>query len=139
MQGRLSTGLVTEGLGIKRLRLVMGNSMGGMHTRLWGINYPDFMDALAPMASQPTKMASRNRMLRRLITDSIRNDPEWNGGNYTAQPKSARFASVFFGVATNGGTLALQKAAPTRERAVTVPWWRSTTLRTMARPMPVPG
>ena len=109
--------LVTEGLGIKHLRLVMGNSMGGMHTWLWGVNHPDFMDALAPMASQPTGMASRNWMLRRLITDSIRNDPEWNGGNYTAQPKSARFASVFYGIATNGGTLALQKAAPTRERA----------------------
>lgn len=109
--------LVTEGLGIKHLRLVIGNSMGGMHTWLWGVNYPDFMDALAPMASQPTEMASRNWMLRRLITDSIRNDPEWQGGNYTAQPKSARFASVFFGIATNGGTLALQKAAPTRQLA----------------------
>lgn len=109
--------LVTEGLGIKHLRLVIGNSMGGMHTWLWGVNHPEFMDALAPMASQPTQMASRNWMLRRLITDSIRNDPEWNGGNYTVQPKSARFASVFFGIATNGGTLALQKAAPTRERA----------------------
>jgi homoserine O-acetyltransferase/O-succinyltransferase len=109
--------LVTEGLGLKHLRLVIGNSMGGMHTWLWGVNYPDFMDALAPMASQPTEMASRNWMLRRLITDSIRNDPEWNGGNYTTQPKSARFASVFYGIATNGGTLAYQKAAPTRALA----------------------
>jgi homoserine O-acetyltransferase/O-succinyltransferase len=109
--------LVTEGLGIKHLRLVIGNSMGGMHTWLWGVNHPDFLDALAPMASQPTEMASRNWMLRRLITDSIRNDPEWNGGNYTAQPKSARFASVFYGIATNGGTLAYQKAAPTRAQA----------------------
>jgi homoserine O-acetyltransferase/O-succinyltransferase len=109
--------LVTEGLGIKRLRLVIGNSMGGMHAWLWAVNHPDFMDALAPMASQPTEMASRNWMLRRLITDSIRNDPEWNGGNYTTQPKSARFASVFFGIATNGGTLAYQKAAPTRALA----------------------
>ena len=109
--------LVTEGLGIKHVRLVMGNSMGGMHSWLWGANHPDFMDALAPMASQPTEMASRNWMLRRLITDSIRNDPEWNGGNYTAQPKSARFASVFYGIATNGGTLAYQKAAPTRAQA----------------------
>ena len=109
--------LITEGLGIKHLRLVIGNSMGGMHTWLWGVNHPDFMDALAPMASQPTEMASRNWMLRRLITDSIRSDPEWNGGNYTAQPKSARFASVFYGIATNGGTLAYQKAAPTRALA----------------------
>ena len=109
--------LVTEGLGIKHVRLVTGNSMGGMHSWIWGVNYPDFMDALAPMASQSTEMASRNWMLRRLITDSIRNDPEWMGGNYTVQPKSARVASVFYGIATNGGTLAYQKAAPTRERA----------------------
>jgi len=109
--------LVTEGLGLKHLRLVTGNSMGGMHTRIWGVNYPGFMDALAPMASQPTEMASRNWMMRRLIVDSIRNDPQWQDGNYTTQPKSAQFASVFFGIATNGGTLAMQKAAPTREQA----------------------
>jgi homoserine O-acetyltransferase/O-succinyltransferase len=109
--------LVTEGLGIKRVRLVMGNSMGGMHTWIWGVHYPDFMDALAPMASQPTEMASRNWMMRRLITDSIRNDPAWMGGNYTTQPASARFASVYYAVATNGGTLAHQKNAPTREQA----------------------
>ena len=109
--------LVTEGLGLKHLRLVMGNSMGGMHTWIWGVVYPDFMDALVPMASQPTEMSSRNWMMRRLITDSIRNDPEWNGGNYTTQPKSAQVASVFYGIATNGGTLAYQRNAPTRERA----------------------
>ncbi len=109
--------LVTEHLGLKRARLVIGNSMGGMHTWLWGVNYPEFADALAPMASQPTEMASRNWMMRRLIVDSIRNDPAWNNGNYTAQPKSAQFASVFYGIATNGGTLALQKAAPTRAAA----------------------
>jgi homoserine O-acetyltransferase len=109
--------LVTEGLGIKHVRLVTGNSMGGMHSWIWGVKYPDFMDALAPMASQPTEMSSRNWMLRRLITDSIRNDPEWKGGDYTTQPKSAQFASVFYGIATNGGTLATQKAAPTRDAA----------------------
>ncbi len=109
--------LVTEGLGIKHLRLVTGNSMGGMHTWIWGVSYPGFMDALAPMASQPIEMASRNWMMRRLIVDSIRNDPQWQGGNYTTQPKSAQFASVFYGIATNGGTLATQKAAPTREQA----------------------
>ncbi len=109
--------LVTEGLGIAHLRLVTGNSMGGMHTWIWGASYPGFMDALAPMASQPTEMASRNWMLRRLIVDSIRNDPQWLGGNYTVQPKSAQFASVFYAIATNGGTLATQKAAPTRAQA----------------------
>jgi homoserine O-acetyltransferase/O-succinyltransferase len=109
--------LVSEGIGLRHLRLVLGFSMGGMHTWVWGVKYPDFMDALVPMASQPAEMSSRNWMTRRLITDSIRNDPEWNNGNYTAQPRSARFASVFYGIATNGGTLAYQKLAPTREAA----------------------
>jgi homoserine O-acetyltransferase len=109
--------LLTEHLGIKRLRLVMGNSMGGMQTWIWGATHPGFMDALVPMASQPTEMSSRNWMMRRLIIDSIRNDPEWKDGNYTVQPKSAQFASVFFGIGTSGGNLALQKAAPTREAA----------------------
>jgi homoserine O-acetyltransferase len=109
--------LVTEGLGLRHLRLVLGNSMGGMQTWIWGERYPEFMDALVPMASQPTEMSSRNWMLRRLITDGIRNDPAWNNGDYTAQPRSARVASVFYGIATAGGTLAYQKAAPTREAA----------------------
>ncbi len=109
--------LVTEGLGIRHLRLVLGNSMGGMQAWIWGETYPDFMDGLVPMASQPSEMSSRNWMMRRLITDSIRNDPEWKNGNYTDQPRSARMASVFFGIATAGGTLAWQKLAPTREAA----------------------
>jgi homoserine O-acetyltransferase/O-succinyltransferase len=109
--------LVTEGLGLRRLRLVLGNSMGGMHTWIWGTTHPDFMDAVVPMASQPIEMSSRNWMMRRLIIDSIRNDPEWNDGNYTNPPRSARVASVFYGIATAGGTLALQKMAPTREAA----------------------
>ena len=109
--------LVKEGLGINHLRLVIGNSMGGMHTWLWGVKYPDVMDALAPMASQPTAMASRNWMMRRLVIDSIRNDPDWKGGDYTTQPKAFRTAAVFFNLGTNGGTLALQKMAPTREAA----------------------
>jgi len=109
--------LVREGLGIRHLRLVLGNSMGGMHSWIWGVKYPNFMDALVPMASQPTEMSSRNWMMRRLIIDTIRNDPEWNNGEYTKQPPSARMASVFFGIATNGGTLAYQSMAPTRELA----------------------
>jgi homoserine O-acetyltransferase len=109
--------LVAEGLGLRHVRLVLGFSMGGMNAWIWGEKYPDFMDALVPMASQPGAMSSRNWMMRRLITDSIRNDPDWNNGNYTAQPRSARFASVFYGIATAGGTLAYQKMAPTREAA----------------------
>jgi homoserine O-acetyltransferase len=109
--------LLTEGLGIRHLRLVMGNSGGGMQTWLWGEKHPDFMDALVPMASQPTAMASRNWMLRRMLIETIRADPEWNGGNYTEQPRSLRFASVFFGIATSGGTRALAKLAPTHAAA----------------------
>lgn len=109
--------LVSEHLGVRRLRLVIGNSMGGMETWLYAQKYPTFMDVAVPMASLPTEMASRNWILRRLITDSIRNDPEWQNGNYTRQPRSAQFASVFFAFATNGGNQALFKAAPTREKA----------------------
>jgi homoserine O-acetyltransferase len=109
--------LATEGLGLRHVRLVIGNSMGGMHTWIWGVAHPDFMDALVPMASQPTEMSSRNWMMRRLIIDTIRKDPEWKDGNYTAQPSAFRAANVFYGIATNGGTLAYQKQAPTRDLA----------------------
>jgi homoserine O-acetyltransferase len=109
--------LLTEGLGVKHLRLVIGNSMGGMETWILAARHPGYVDVAVPMACLPTEMSSRNWMLRRLITDSIRNDPDWKNGDYTTQPKSARFASVFFGVATSGGNRALYKAAPTREKA----------------------
>jgi homoserine O-acetyltransferase len=109
--------LLTEHLGVKHLRVVIGNSMGGMQTWIWGTKYPGFMDALVPMASQPTEMSSRNWMMRRLIIDSIRNDPTWQGGNYTQQPASAQFALAFYATATSGGSMAYQKAAPTREKA----------------------
>ena len=109
--------LVSEGLQIKHLRLVIGNSMGGMHTWIWGVKYPEFMDALVPMAALPTAMAARNWMLRRLLIETVRNDPEFDGGNYTTQPKSMRLANVFYSVATNGGTQAYHAQAPTRELA----------------------
>jgi homoserine O-acetyltransferase/O-succinyltransferase len=109
--------LVTEGLGLRHLRLVLGNSMGGMHTWIWGVSYPDFMDALVPMASQPAAMSGRNWMMRRMLIDAIRNDPDWNNGNYAAQPRSLQVANVFYGIATNGGSQAYQKMAPTREMA----------------------
>jgi homoserine O-acetyltransferase/O-succinyltransferase len=109
--------LLTEGLGIRHVRLVIGNSMGGMHTWTWGVTHPAFMDALVPMASQPTEMSARNWMTRRMLIESIRQDPAWNGGDYTTQPPSLRIANVFFGVATSGGTLGYQAMAPTREAA----------------------
>ena len=112
--------LLTEGLGLKHVRLIIGNSMGGMHAFLWGGKYPDYMDALVPMASQPTEMAARNWMLRRLMIETIRQDPGYNNGEYTAQPKSMKLANVFYATATNGGTLAYQKLAPTREAADTM-------------------
>jgi homoserine O-acetyltransferase len=109
--------LVKEGLGVRHLRLVIGNSMGGMHSWIWGVKYPDMMDALAPMASQPTPMASRNWMLRRLMLETIRNDPDYDGGNYTSQPRVMKYAINAFAVATTGGTLAYQSLAPTSAQA----------------------
>jgi homoserine O-acetyltransferase len=109
--------LLAEGLGIRHVRLIIGNSMGGMNVWLWGERYPDYMDALVPMAAQPTAMASRNWMLRRMMLETIRSDPDYNGGNYTTQPRSLKIASVFFGIATSGGTLRYQKLAPTNELA----------------------
>jgi homoserine O-acetyltransferase/O-succinyltransferase len=109
--------LVSEGLGIKHLRLVIGNSMGGMHTWIWGVRYPHFMDALVPMASQPTEMAARNWMLRRIMLETIRNDPDYNGGNYTAQPRMMKYAIAAYGIASAGGTLGYQTLAPTADKA----------------------
>ncbi len=104
--------LVTEGLGVKHLRLVIGNSMGGMQVWIWGTRYPGFMDALFPMACLPTAMSGRNWMLRRMLTESIRNDPDWNGGNYASQPKNMQRHLTYFGLATFGGNIALFNAAP---------------------------
>lgn len=109
--------LVTEGLGVKHLRLVIGNSMGGMQTWLWGETYPKDMDALVPMASQPTEMASRNWMMRRIMLDTIRNDPDYNGGNYTSEPRMMKYAITAYGIASSGGTLAYQRQAPTAAKA----------------------
>lgn len=109
--------LISEGLGIKHLRLVIGNSMGGMQTWIWGERWPDMMDALVPMASQPTPMSARNWMMRRMLVESIKQDPAWKDGNYTSPPPSLRTANVMFGLATSGGTLAYQTSAPTRAQA----------------------
>ena len=109
--------LVAEGLGIKHVRMIIGNSMGGMNVWLWGEKYPSYMDALVPMASQPTAMASRNWILRRIMLESIRQDPEYADGNYTKQAHSLKLASAFFAFATSGGTFNYQKQAPTRAQA----------------------
>jgi homoserine O-acetyltransferase len=109
--------LLTQGLGLTHVRMVLGNSMGGMHTWMMGIMYPDFADILVPMASMPIAMSGRNWMTRRLIIDSIRNDPDYQGGFYKTQPKSAQYANTMYAVATNGGANGLQKAAPNRQAA----------------------
>src|SRR4029079_43391 len=94
--------LLTEGLGVNHARLVMGTSMGGMHTWLWGELHPDFMDALMPLASLPVEISGRNRMWRKSISEMIRTDPEWQDGEYTTQPRSLRFvAHMMFLVSSN--------------------------------------
>jgi homoserine O-acetyltransferase len=109
--------LLTEGLGIHHLRAIIGTSMGGMKTWVWGEQYPNFMDALVPLASLPTEMSGRNWMMRRALIEAVRNDPNWNNGNYTSQPRGWKYAQVLFDTATNGGTLAYYKLAPTRAQA----------------------
>ena len=82
--------LLVDGLKVDHLRLVMGTSMGGMHTWMWGERYPDMMDALFPLASVPGPISGRNRMWRRMIIDAIRTDPTWENGNYTTTPRNMR-------------------------------------------------
>ncbi|HEU4529623.1 MAG TPA: alpha/beta fold hydrolase [Steroidobacteraceae bacterium] len=104
--------LLEEGLGVNHLRLVMGTSMGGMHTWMWGQMHPAFMDALVPLASLPAQISGRNRMWRRTAIDAIRNDPEWRGGEYAAQPRGLRTAAQMLYVMSSN-PLIRQKAAPT--------------------------
>jgi homoserine O-acetyltransferase len=85
--------LLTESLGVPHLRLVIGTSMGGMHAWLWGEMYPDFADALMPLASLPSQISGRNRLWRRIAIDAIRSDPEWKNGAYTTQPRGLRTAA----------------------------------------------
>jgi len=104
--------LVTDGLGVNHARLVMGTSMGGMHTWLWGELHPDFMDALMPLASLPTQISGRNRAWRRIIIDAIRNDPDWHSGDYEKQPPSLRTAAEMLWFMSSNPVLR-QKEAPT--------------------------
>ncbi|PYP85001.1 MAG: hypothetical protein DMF61_18275 [Blastocatellia bacterium AA13] len=108
--------LLAEKLGINHLRLVMGTSMGGMQTWVWGEMYPDFMDALMPLASLPVQIAGRNRMLRRMIVDSIKTDPSWKNGEYTEQPRGL-VPAIYALMLMTGSPLQMQKQAPTRDAA----------------------
>ena len=108
--------LLTQGLGVNHLRLVMGTSMGGMHSWLWAEQHPDFIDAAMPLASLPIEIAGRNRMMRRMITDAIRTSPDWNNGEYQQQPHGLNDALgvlLFMG----SSPLQMQKQEPTREKA----------------------
>ena len=108
--------LLTGGLGVNHARLIMGTSMGGMHTWVWGEQHPDFMDALMPLASLPTQIAGRNRVWRRIAIDAIRNDPDWNGGEYKTQPPSLETAAEVLWVMSSNPVIR-QQAAPTLAEA----------------------
>ena len=111
--------LLTDGLGVKHARLIMGTSMGCMHTWLWGEQHVDFMDALMPLACLPTQVSGRNRVWRRLIIDAIRNDPAWKGGEYTSQPPALRTGIEMLWLAGSNPPLR-QQEAPTRAKADSV-------------------
>jgi homoserine O-acetyltransferase len=108
--------LLTEGLGVNHLKLVMGTSMGAMHTWMWGERYPDFMDALMPLASAPTQIAGRNRMFREIVSKAIREDPDWKNGEYTTTPRSIVTAATIIWIMTSS-PLQQHKQAPTRDKA----------------------
>ncbi len=113
-QVRAQYRLLTEHLGVKHLKLIIGQSMGGMHAWMWGEMYPDSMDVLVPMGSQPTAMSGRNWVLRRMMIDAIKADPAWNNGNYTEEPPTFKYVATFFSFATAGGTQSFFRRAPTR-------------------------
>jgi homoserine O-acetyltransferase/O-succinyltransferase len=108
--------LLTEGLRVNHLRLVMGTSMGGMHTWVWAEKYPDFLDALMPLASLPVQISGRNRMMRRMVIDPIRNDPEWNNGEYKSQPRGLTTA-IYTLLFMTSSPLQWYKQAPSRDSA----------------------
>ena len=110
--------VVTEALGVNHLRLVMGTSMGAMHSWMWGEMYPDFMDALMPLASAPVEIGGRNRMLRKMIMDSIKKDPNWNNGEYKGPLNMVPAQFALFMMTSS--PLQLLKQAPTREQADTM-------------------
>lgn len=109
--------LLTEKLGVGHARLVMGTSMGAMETWVWGYKYPNFMDALLPLASLPVEIAGRNRMLRKMAIDLIKMDPEWKGGAYTAQPRLGLTGALSSLIFMTSSPRQMQRAAPTREMA----------------------
>ena len=109
--------LLEKGLGVNHLRLVMGTSMGCMHSWVWGETYPDFMDALMPLACLPVQIAGRNRIWRKMVMDAIRKDPDWKNGEYTSQPRAALQTALDFLLIAGSAPLQMQKSFPTRDAA----------------------
>jgi len=109
--------LLSEGLGVNHLRLVMGTSMGCMHSFVWGETYPDFMDALMPLACLPVQIAGRNRLWRKMVMDGIRQDPDWRGGEYKEEPQQALRIALDFLIIAGSAPLPMQKQLPTRDAA----------------------
>ena len=109
--------LLEKGLGVNHLRLVMGTSMGCMHSWIWGETYPDFMDALMPLACLPVPLAGRNRVWRKMVIDGIRQDPDWKNGDYTTEPPGALRIWADFLIIAGSAPLVMQKNLPTREAA----------------------
>jgi homoserine O-acetyltransferase len=109
--------LLSEGLGVDHLRLILGTSMGCMHSFVWGETYPDFMDALMPLACQPVQIAGRNRIWRKMVMDAIRNDPEWRGGDYSAEPQQGLRTALDLLLIAGSAPLYMQKTLPTRDAA----------------------
>jgi len=109
--------LVTKGLEVNHLRLVMGTSMGCMHTFMWAETYPDFMDALMPLACLPVQIAGRNRAWRELVMDAIRNDPQWMKGEYTSEPLSALRTAAGLLLIAGSAPIQMQMTLPTKDAA----------------------
>jgi homoserine O-acetyltransferase/O-succinyltransferase len=114
---RAQHALLTDGLKVNHLRLVLGTSMGAMHCWVWGEMYPDFADGLVPLASAPTEIAGRNRIMRKMIMDSITNDPAYKNGEYTAQPHDGLVGAINLLMMMTSSPLQWHKTAPTREAA----------------------
>jgi homoserine O-acetyltransferase len=109
--------LLTDGLKVNHLRLVLGTSMGAMQCWVWGEMYPDFVDGLVPLASAPTQIAGRNRVMRKMIMDSITSDPNWKNGEYTEEPREGLVGAVNLLMMMTSSPLQWQKQAPTRDAA----------------------
>ena len=107
--------LLEKGLGVNHLRLILGTSMGCMHSWVWGETYPEFMDALMPLACLPVPLAGRNRLWRKMVIEGIRQDPEWKDGDYTTEPRAALQISVDFLLIAGSAPLQMQKNLPTRD------------------------